>query len=327
MYDNHIPNQDEYMDQDYQSQDMTRGPSEESFRSVITMQSGRDCLAPGAILSNQDHLQVDLGQQSQHMHVAAGFDQVQFTYDNNQTAQYLDFQGPGEIDWAGNAMDHGDVAYSDALAYGGAPYTQQGAATWDPVDTVVEGYRTQPQQYHEVPDFVQEPNFSMDGTWEAEPVSQPPDHIVQPTIPVEGPSSPKQLYWCPYPDCDAVFDRSANLTRHVAKSKKHALEEGSSSSPEIYHCGFRSCQRTGRDAIPRKDHCREHLRNYHKQDLYKRGEKVGIEWLKECLIDKAYWYCNKCLTRNSTVDMSSAWRCIRCGTKCENERIAIRLQR
>ncbi|TLS28153.1 hypothetical protein PpBr36_01910 [Pyricularia pennisetigena] len=327
MYENTITHQDEYIAQQYESQDMTRDPSLESFGSAVSMQSVWGCATPDTVLSNQDLLQGELSQQAQHIPVVMGLDQGQFAYQSGYAMQYMDFQGHGGTEWTGNvSVDAGVVAYPGTLDDGGDVYDQQVAASWNYIAPDFQAHWPQQQQYHDVHDLQAKSTSTMDELWPSEAANEPPVQTVQPTTPEEGPSSPKRLYRCPYEGCDSVFDRSANLTRHVLKSKKHVIADDSSDKPEIFHCGFRICQRAGRDAIPRKDHCREHLRNFHKQDLYKRGENLKADWLEECLIDKTYWYCNKCLTRNSTVDVSSPWRCSRCGTKCEPERVAIRLQ-
>ncbi|KAI6480927.1 hypothetical protein MCOR18_004960 [Pyricularia oryzae] len=328
MYDNNTPNQDDYMDQQYfESQEMARDLSLGSFGSAVSGQSAvLSCPTPDTMFSNQDLLQGDLGQQLQQAPGAMSFDQTQLAFNQDQTVQYMGYQGHGDTGWVANSVAYGLVGYPGTLDYGVELYNQHGAAPWNPIQSVVEAHWPQQSPYHAVPNSEPDPAFTMDDTWLEEPANEPSVQTVQPTTPAKGQSSTKQQFRCPHEGCNSVFDRHANLTRHMAKSKKHALAEGSAGKPETYNCGFRTCQRAGRDAIPRKDHCREHLRNFHKQDLYKRGEKVEISWLQECLIDKSYWYCNKCLARNSTVGVSSPWSCQRCGTNCEPERVNIRLQ-
>ncbi|TLD09187.1 uncharacterized protein PgNI_07698 [Pyricularia grisea] len=333
MYDDDITPQYEYILQHYESQDMARAVSQDSFGSAVSVHSvGLGCATPDIMLSIPDLFQGDLSQQLQHIPVATGLDQNHMAYENSHDAYGTNFQEQTETPWTNNTvMDGGVVPYPDGLVYRGGSYGQQGVPTWDYPIQEVDGYwqQQQQQQQQQYPEMqtIEPVSTYMAELWQEEPPSQPQVQRVQPITPTEGPSSSaKQLHQCPYDGCDAVFDRSANLTRHVAKSKKHVLTNGRSGKPDVFHCGFRICQKAGRDAIPRKDHCREHLRNFHRQDLYKRGEKVEMDWLRECLIDKAYWYCNKCLARNRTADVSSAWRCSRCGNECEPERIAVRLE-
>ena len=77
---------------------------------------------------------------------------------------------------------------------------------------------------------------------------------------------------------------------------------------------------------------RDHLRDYHKEDLgqAKRAKKEDRQkwehaqktWLAERNINPNWWRCAKCLSRVNVVE--EGWECHRCNTACEPERKASR---
>lgn len=97
---------------------------------------------------------------------------------------------------------------------------------------------------------------------------------------------------------------------------------------------FCDYERCGRSTEPfgRKDHCRDHYRDYHKEDLgcAKREKKLQRKewlkaqqiWLEERVIDPRWWRCARCLSR-MYVDKDS-WECRDCKTQCEAERMESR---
>ncbi|KAF2427216.1 hypothetical protein EJ08DRAFT_357780 [Tothia fuscella] len=82
----------------------------------------------------------------------------------------------------------------------------------------------------------------------------------------EGTGKPKK-HLCTYPNCEACFARKADRDRHVLcvheKNKR-------------YPCRFSKCTRKGDQAFTRKDHLREHERNYHKKDIPKKSRR-GVD--------------------------------------------------
>ena len=95
------------------------------------------------------------------------------------------------------------------------------------------------------------------------------------TLPCDQPSFPAYLtqapseretkvQWaCLAPSCIGVFTHKAGLERHVRTV--HILD-----LPR-YDCPKSRCSRKGEYAFTREDHLKEHLRNYHREKLPKRG--------------------------------------------------------
>jgi hypothetical protein len=94
-----------------------------------------------------------------------------------------------------------------------------------------------------------------------------------------------------------------------------------------FPCDYASCQRT-RPPFTRKDHYRDHLRDYHKEDLgCAKGErntekskwlKNQKAWIEERKIMASWWRCHKCLTR--IIISKSGWECQDCKATCDKER-------
>lgn len=136
----------------------------------------------------------------------------------------------------------------------------------------------------------------------------------------------KGLYPCQFPGCQTMkpakpFNRPADLERHYRNV--HA----SADQKERFECDYPKCDRAS-DPFTRKDHYRDHLRDYHKEDLghakraknedRKRWERAQEDWLAERNISPNWWRCVKCLTR-ARVDVDG-WECNKCNGACEPER-------
>ncbi|KAI6356706.1 hypothetical protein MCOR25_007879 [Pyricularia grisea] len=148
MYDDDITPQYEYILQHYESQDMARAVSQDSFGSAVSVHSvGLGCATPDTMLSIPDLFQGDLSQQLQHIPVATGLDQNHMAYENSHDAYGTNFQEQTETPWTNNTvMDGGVVPYPDGLVYRGGSYGQQGVPTWDYPIQEVDGYWQQQQQ-------------------------------------------------------------------------------------------------------------------------------------------------------------------------------------
>ncbi|KAG5932397.1 hypothetical protein E4U60_005271 [Claviceps pazoutovae] len=82
---------------------------------------------------------------------------------------------------------------------------------------------------------------------------------------------------CLYPGCNArPFKRRADLDRHY--KHRHAAEGQKLS----FNCDYPHCNRR-KDPFHRLDHFRDHLREFHKENIQKRGSKVDEGWLKETI--------------------------------------------
>jgi hypothetical protein len=85
----------------------------------------------------------------------------------------------------------------------------------------------------------------------------------------------------------------------------------------------------------RKDHFRDHLRDYHKEDI---GEVKGLKrekdakkrlamekaWRAERAIKPQWWRCSRCLVKHYITE--DGWDCARCKTSCEQERQNARIK-
>lgn len=98
-----------------------------------------------------------------------------------------------------------------------------------------------------------------------------------------------------------------------------------------FKCDYGPCQRA-KEPFTRKDHYRDHLRDYHKEDLgcakgdknakdKKRlgdWQKLQSKWLGERQIRPLWWRCARCLIRVNVRD--HGWECVNCKQVCEPER-------
>ena len=136
-------------------------------------------------------------------------------------------------------------------------------------------------------------------------------------------SGKEKQYVCLSPGCaQKAFARSADLDRHYKQVHKQSTEK------EHFACDYRRCPRAGGEAASfgRKDHFRDHLRDFHREDLPKRGggssSSAGDD-LARRNIDIRWWRCTKCLQR-IYVDRQG-WECPDCKMVCERDRRLARL--
>jgi DNA-directed RNA polymerase subunit RPC12/RpoP len=139
-------------------------------------------------------------------------------------------------------------------------------------------------------------------------------------------------------DCKVPpFGRHYDLYRHFQTLHPSKLPEG---AVEKVNCDYTKCPH--KDSF-RKDHCREHYREYHGEDLLKRtmpkhdksdkdkkntrrSQKRG-ESAEEFLATRrdpnfGWWRCFKCLQR---VQVNTDWyMCPRCSVPCEAARVTWR---
>ncbi|KAI1408401.1 hypothetical protein F5Y13DRAFT_108756 [Hypoxylon sp. FL1857] len=122
---------------------------------------------------------------------------------------------------------------------------------------------------------------------------------------------------CLEPYCNATpFKRKADLQRHYL----HRHRDVNQKKP--FPCDWKKCQR-GKEPFYRLDHCREHYRDYHCEDLLRRGSnKENADWWKSRNVDSRWWRCAKCLSR-IPID-NKGFECAKCKTTCEPERRKLR---
>jgi hypothetical protein len=141
----------------------------------------------------------------------------------------------------------------------------------------------------------------------------------------------KDEFPCRYPgpcpnNKSNVFGRLADLERHY--KVVHAPDQ-----IETFPCDYRKCNRST-EPFTRKDHYRDHLRDYHKEDIgsaktdkmAKNNKEIYAnlqrDWLKERYTRPGSWRCGKCLVK---VDVKiHGWDCPECKTSCEGDRVKVR---
>jgi hypothetical protein len=129
-------------------------------------------------------------------------------------------------------------------------------------------------------------------------------------------SNGKKVYPCGVLNCKSKpFTRHCDLERHFRTVHKDDRDQ-------IY-CDYSSCLH--KDSF-RKDHCREHYREYHREDLIKLGK--NFKTVEDSLagrldnIDLNWWRCCKCIQR---VNVSAhGYTCPDCKVICEPWRVAWR---
>lgn len=122
-----------------------------------------------------------------------------------------------------------------------------------------------------------------------------------------------------------VYYRPADLERHYRQV--HASED----QKEKYPCDRFDCNRA-KDPFTRKDHFRDHLKDFHKEDIGScKGEKTTgnvserkkwqqkqAMWLAERCISSDWWRCARCLVRVYVA--KGGWYCQKCKRDCEQPR-------
>jgi len=123
---------------------------------------------------------------------------------------------------------------------------------------------------------------------------------------------------CLWPECPAkAFGRAADLDRHIKMVHCRGNHKG-------FLCDYPRCPRN-KTPFSRQDHFRDHLRDFHKEDLPRRGQAEDAVWWAERAARAVYegwWRCNKCLGR--VVVQTDGYICAGCGTHCEGDRQAVR---
>ncbi|KAJ4259838.1 hypothetical protein NW757_001788 [Fusarium falciforme] len=123
--------------------------------------------------------------------------------------------------------------------------------------------------------------------------------------------SDNSSFHCFHAGCTSrPFRRAADLQRHY----KHTHQPESN---EAYYCDYPRCTRS-REPFRRRDHFRDHLREYHREDIQKRGEVVNEEWLDDRHSASSWWRCARCLVR--VYVPQNNFECPQCKGPCEPKR-------
>lgn len=121
------------------------------------------------------------------------------------------------------------------------------------------------------------------------------------------------MFICLENGCTRSFRRKADLERHYLQCHTPADKKVK------YPCDWKKCQRA-KDPFHRRDHFRAHLRDYHLEDLMRRGS-TGREtqrWWGGRVVKLRWWRCARCLIRVKVQE--HGYTCSKCGTSCETER-------
>ncbi|KAL2162383.1 hypothetical protein VTH06DRAFT_7296 [Thermothelomyces fergusii] len=124
----------------------------------------------------------------------------------------------------------------------------------------------------------------------------------------------KEKFKCRYPGCNNGASRQADLERHY--KIMHLADD----EKVRYFCDYKKCPRHTAPFF-RQDHFRDHLREYHKEDLLRRGSKGDDEWWSSRsphALHKGWWRCSRCLIR-VRLDQDG-FSCPNCTGSCEKER-------
>jgi hypothetical protein len=108
-------------------------------------------------------------------------------------------------------------------------------------------------------------------------------------------------YVCLITDCtSAGFKRKADLERHQRNVHKAPTEES-------HFCDYAKCPRN-QEPFLRRDHFRDHLREFHKENLDKRGQQPSTAMTEPRTQISARRRCYRCLTRISA-DVDACPQC------------------
>ncbi|KAL6857526.1 hypothetical protein ACO1O0_004964 [Amphichorda felina] len=128
-------------------------------------------------------------------------------------------------------------------------------------------------------------------------------------------SSQPQGYSCPRCPIKHPFRRRADLNRHI----QHM--HGDPSSLDSFPCDYPRCSRR-QEPFHRRDHYRDHLREFHREDIEKRGVSPDRAWYQGRNTVTSWWRCNHCLERVS-VD-KHGFECPLCKAMCCAKRQEVR---
>ncbi|KAK3332431.1 hypothetical protein B0T19DRAFT_103152 [Cercophora scortea] len=137
---------------------------------------------------------------------------------------------------------------------------------------------------------------------------------------IASPREKEKSVVCLVPDCrQKPFSRQADLDRHY---KQVHLEEDKKIK---FKCDYRKCNRH-EAPFYRQDHFRDHLREYHKEDILRRGKSEDVKWWqdRQYALEQDWWRCNGNGCFNRVQIAVSGFECS-CGSQCEAERQKRRL--
>jgi len=111
------------------------------------------------------------------------------------------------------------------------------------------------------------------------------------------------------------FGRQADLDRH------HQSVHARRSERPSFPCDYPRCDRNAKP-FSRKDHYREHLREYHAEDLPRRVGRTMRDGRVRARVTPAWFRCASCLQR--VVIATDGFVCPGCNTSCGPEQMSAR---
>ncbi|KFZ00936.1 hypothetical protein V501_10348 [Pseudogymnoascus sp. VKM F-4519 (FW-2642)] len=128
------------------------------------------------------------------------------------------------------------------------------------------------------------------------------------------------LFALPIKESDDLEDDSDNREDDSEdEADGHGSEFFYGGRAVLFFCDYQNCN--DREGFDRKDHCVEHYREYHSEDLVEDQQRNLELLLLKRNIMSVWWRCSKCLKKNQT---ESGWKCGGCSQMCEKVRIAAR---
>lgn len=132
--------------------------------------------------------------------------------------------------------------------------------------------------------------------------------------------SPKNLekWYCDRRNCNRSEKGYKAMLERMGRSSD-SLDNGNTNSSS--NNNNNSGRDTGHGPFGRKDHCKAHLRDIHKEPLWKRSPKDDPNWLEGKIINDEWWRCHKCLSR--VYIKKNGWTCPSpCGLTLERDVVA-----
>lgn len=133
---------------------------------------------------------------------------------------------------------------------------------------------------------------------------------------LEAPAEANAPYACHHGGCDSKpFKRKADRDRHI--NHVHRADE----DKDKFYCDYPKCQRSG-DAFHRIDHCRDHYRDFHLEDLARRKGESDDWYQQRKNVPRSWWRCTRCLGRIRVEKYN--FECPRCRVPCDKKRQRLR---
>lgn len=124
---------------------------------------------------------------------------------------------------------------------------------------------------------------------------------------------------------DGFIEQAAYPTSVSQSNVSDTMNSLHSIEQTTFNCDYQACRVPRQKLFSRLDHYRDHLRDFHKEDLMSNRRLSASDetiWFATRDIFWDWWRCRSCLSR--VVVLSSKYTCSNCGEACEAERIAAR---